>query len=110
MQFTGAIRGFDIQHILLATDTAFMPVSSQQSTFSDRGFVWATWQGDSDAPGSTLGPTQAPQIPFEWHNGTPAYPKTVDPVSALPELLTGPQGAGAGKIGMTTPQWLQVAN
>lgn len=65
--YTGAIRGFNIQHILLATDTAYMPV--QQTTFSDRGFVWATWQGDSDAPGSSLGPTQAPQIPFEWHDG-----------------------------------------
>ena len=109
-QYTGAVRGVNILHILLATDTAFMPVSSQQSTFSDRGFTWATWQGDSNAPGSTLGPTQAPQMPFLWHNGTPSYPMTLDPVSALPALLTGPQGAGAGKIGMTTQQWLQVAN
>jgi pectate lyase len=106
--YTGAIRGFDIQHILLATDTAFMPV--QQSTFEDRGFTWATWQGDSDAPGSSLGPTQAPQIPFVWHNGTPAYPMTIDPVATLPALLSGAQGAGAGRIGMATQQWLQVAN
>jgi len=108
--YTGAIRGFDIQHILLATDTAFMPVSSQQSTFMDRGFTWATWHGDSDAPDSTLGPSQAPAIPFAWHNGTPGYPITVDPLAVLPALLTGPQGAGAGKIGMTTVQWLNVAN
>ncbi|HEY1283568.1 MAG TPA: chitobiase/beta-hexosaminidase C-terminal domain-containing protein [Steroidobacteraceae bacterium] len=109
-QFTGAIRGFDIQHILLASDTQFMPVSSQQTTFVDRGFTWASWHGDSDAPDSTLGPSQAPQIPFVWHNGTPTYPITIDPLSTLPALLTGPQGAGAGKIGLTTSQWLKVAN
>jgi len=107
-QYTGAIRGFNIQHILLASDTAFMPV--QETTFSDRGFEWATWTGNSDAPGSSLGPTQAPQIEFAWHNGTPTYPMTVDALAGLPALLTGAQGAGAGKIGMTTQQWLQVAN
>ncbi|HEU4778721.1 MAG TPA: chitobiase/beta-hexosaminidase C-terminal domain-containing protein [Steroidobacteraceae bacterium] len=108
--YTGAIRGFDIQHILLASDTAYMPLGSQQSTFTDRGFLWATWTGDSDSPDSTLGPTQAPQIPFEWHNGTPVYPMTLDPLASLPALLAGAQGAGAGKIGMTTQQWLQVNN
>ena len=106
--YTGAIRGFNIRHILLASDTAFMPV--QQSTFSERGFEWATWTGDSGAPGSSLGPTQAPQTEFVWHNGTPTYPITIDPIATLPALLTGSQGAGAGKIGMTTQQWLQVAN
>jgi len=35
---------------------------------------------------------------------------TVDPIATLPALLTGAQGAGAGKIGMSTAQWLQVAN
>jgi len=106
--YTGAIRGFNIRHILLATDTAFMPV--QQTTFPDRGFEWATWTGDSDAPGSSLGPTQAPQIEFAWRNETPTYPVTIDELDDLPGLLTGPTGAGAGKIGMTTQQWLQVAN
>ena len=108
--YTGAIRGTDIQHILLASDTQYMPLSSQQATFSDRGFVWASWHGNSDAPDSTLGPAQAPQIPFAWHNGTPAYLFSVDPIAALPALLTGPQGAGAGKIGLTTTEWLNVAN
>jgi hypothetical protein len=55
--YTGAIRGFNIQHILLTTDTAYMPATSQQSTFSDRGFDWGVWQGNSDTPGSSLGPT-----------------------------------------------------
>jgi len=109
-QYTGAIRGYNIQHILLASDTSYMPESSQQRTFSDRGYIWAVWSGDSEAPGSSLGPTQAPQVPFAWHNGGPSYPITLDPVEDLPALLTGPQGAGAGKIGMTTQQWLQVAN
>jgi pectate lyase len=108
--YTGAIRGFNIQHILLTTDTAYMPATSQQSTFADRGFDWGVWQGNSDTPGSTLGPTQAPEIPFAWHNGTPVYPMSIDPIATLPALLTGPAGAGAGKIGMTTQQWLQIAN
>ena len=46
--YTGAIRGFDIQHILFASDTQFMPAASQQTFFTDRGFEWASWQGDSD--------------------------------------------------------------
>jgi pectate lyase len=112
--FTGAIRGTNILHILLATDTQFMPLTSQQNTFEDRGFTWASWFGNSDTPdttpGSTLGPTQAPQIPFAWHNGGPTYLQSVDPVADLSALLTGPQGAGSGKIGMTTSQWLQISN
>jgi pectate lyase len=108
--YTGAIRGYDIQHVLLASDTEYMPESSQQNTFTDRGFLWASWQGDSDSPGSTLGPAQAPQIPFVWRNGTPAYTFIRDPVAGLGALLTGPQGAGAGRIGLTTAQWLAVTN
>jgi pectate lyase len=108
--YTGAIRGFDIQHILLASDTQFMPEASQESTFTDRGFLWASWQGDSTDANSPLGPIQAPPIEFNWHNGTPVYPITIDPITTLPVLLTGPQGAGAGKLGMTTAQWLSVAN
>ena len=108
--YTGAIRGFDIQHMLFASDTLFMPAASQETFFTDRGFEWASWQGDSTDANSPLGPTQAPQIPFAWHNGTPTYPVTVDPIATLPALLTGPQGAGAGKVGMTTPQWLSVTN
>ena len=106
--YTGAIRANNVLHILFADDTLYMPVTSQQSTFMDRGFTWATWQGDSNAPTSTLGPSQAPQIPFAWHNGGITYPYTLDPVAALGPLLSGPQGAGAGKIGMTTVQWLTV--
>jgi pectate lyase len=109
-QYTGAIRGYNVRHILLASDTAYMPASSQQTTISDRGYEWGVWTGDSEAAGSTLGPVQAPQIPFAWHNGGPSYPITLDSLADLPGLLTGPQGAGAGKIGMTTQQWLQVAN
>ena len=109
--YTGAIRGTNIQHILLATDTQYMPETSQQATFLDRGLTWATWQGNSDDPSSTLGPSQAPQVPFVWHNGGgPAYLYSKDPVATLGALLTGPQGAGAGKIGLTTAEWLNVAN
>src|SRR6185295_17386447 len=78
--YTGAIRGYNIRHILLATDTQYMPATSQQQTFSDRGFIWASWQGNSDDPLSTLGPTQAPQVPLVWHNGGgPSYLYTKDP-------------------------------
>ena len=108
--YTGAIRGSNLLHIVLASDTSFMPVTSQQQTFSDRGYVWASWRGDSDDPLSSLGPRQAPQIPFVWHNGGPTYLYGVDPVGTLGTLLTGPQGAGAGKIGLTTDEWLSVAN
>ena len=45
--YTGAIRGFDIQHMLFASDTQFMPAASQETFFADRGFDWASWQGDS---------------------------------------------------------------
>ena len=55
-------------------------------------------------------PPDPSQIPFSWHNGGPSYPITLDPLDTLPALLTGPRGAGAGKIGMTTQQWLQIAN
>jgi len=109
--YTGAIRGSNILHILLATDTQYMPAASQQATFADRGLTWATWQGNSDDPLSTLGPSQAPQVPFVWHNGGgPSYLYTKDAVSTLGALLTGPQGAGAGKIGLTPAQWLSVTN
>ena len=88
-----------------------MPETSQQATFTDRGFTWASWQGNSDDPLSTLGPTQATQIPFVWHNGGgPTYLYSKDPVASLGALLAGPQGAGAGKIGMTAAQWLSVSN
>jgi len=66
--------------------------------------------GGYDDPLSSLGPRQAPQIPFVWHNGGPTYLYGVDPVGTLGTLLTGPQGAGAGKIGLTTDEWLSVAN
>ncbi len=108
--YTGAIQGSDILHILFASDTSFMPAASQQMTFSDRGFVWASWQGNSDDPLSSLGPRQAPQIPFAWHNGGLTYLYSMDPVETLGPLLSGPQGAGAGKIGLTTGQWLNVTN
>jgi pectate lyase len=108
--YTGAIRGTDIVHVLFASDTQYLPVAAQQSTFSDRGFVWAQWRGNSDDTLSPLGPAQAPQIPFVWHNGGPNYLYSLDAVSSLGTLLAGPQGAGAGKIGLTTSQWLRVVN
>ena len=108
--YTGAIRGLDIQHMVFASDTQFMPAASQETFFTDRGIEWASWQGDSSDENSPLGPRQAPPIEFAWHNGTPVYPITIDSLEDLPGLLSGPQGAGAGKIGMTTEQWLRIAN
>lgn len=109
-RYTGAIRALNVRHVLLATDTEYMPATSQRATFSDRGYLWASWQGDSTATDSTLGPSEAPEIPFAWHNGAPSYPMALHQVDDLAGLLTGAQGAGAGKIGMTTAQWLRVNN
>ena len=107
--YTGAIQGFDILHILLASDTTYMPAPNQD-TFTDRGYLWAGWLGDSGDAGSSLGPTQAAPIAFDWNNGGPSYPITLYPVAELAERVAGPQGAGAGKIGLSTAQWLRVAN
>ncbi|QWP75273.1 hypothetical protein J5226_16785 [Lysobacter sp. K5869] len=104
-RYTGAIRAFDVRHVLFASDTAYLPASSQQATFVDRGVVWASWQGDSGAAGSTLGPAQAAAIPFVWRNGTPSYPMSVHRV----DELAGLRGfMGAGKIGLTPAQWMSV--
>ena len=79
--YTGAIRGFDIQHILLASDTRSCrrPRSRRRSPIADS--CGPAGRATALTPGSTLGPTQAPQIPFAWHNGTPTYPITIDPIA-----------------------------
>ncbi|WP_188698039.1 pectate lyase family protein [Silvimonas amylolytica] len=107
--YTGAIRAFDVMHSLLASQ---MPVASQQSTYTDTlGNVWATWEGNSHGANSTLGPNQAPEIAFAWHNGTPTYTAHMHEVSQLKDLLSGPNSkAGAGRITMTTAQWLSPTN
>jgi pectate lyase len=107
--YTGAIQAYDIRHVLLATDTAYMSAPNRDP-FTDRGQLWAVWQGDSGDAGSSLGPSQAPQIPFAWHNGGPSYPIRLDAVDSLADIVAGPQGAGAGKIGLATAQWLRIAN
>jgi pectate lyase len=107
--YTGAIQAFDIRHILLASDTVYMPAPNRDG-FTDRGELWAVWQGNSSDPGSSLGPTQAPPMEFDWNNGGPSYAIQLDAVEGLAEILTGPQGAGAGRIGLSTAQWLRVAN
>lgn len=106
-RYTGAIRAFGVRHVLFASDTNYMPVSSQQATFVDRGIVWASWEGNSGAAGSTLGPAQAAQVPFVWRNGAPSYPMTLHGVDELGNLRAS---MGAGKVSMTAQQWMRVVN
>lgn len=106
-RYTGAIRAFGVRHVLFASDTQYMPVSSQQATFLDRGIVWASWEGDSGAAGSTLGPAQAAQVPFVWRNGVPSYPMTMHRIDELGALRAS---MGAGKLSMTAEQWMRVVN
>lgn len=105
--FTGSVVAANTQHELLASD---MPVASQQSTYSALGNLWAVWKGDSNFATSTLGPVQAmpKYLPFK---ASPPKVKALHPTSALREVLvTGAQPAGAGKISLTVPQWLNSLN
>ncbi len=108
--YTGAIRAFGIQHELLSTDTSYMPVPNG-SGYSALGYSWIVWSGDSASPNSSLGPREATPIVFSWHNGTPPTPKTLHSAAQLKTLLqTGSEPAGAGKLNMTTAQWLNANN
>ena len=108
--YTGAIRGFNIQHILLATDTAYMPVSSQQTHVHGSRLHMGELARRTATRRAARSGRRRRRRSVRVAQRRPDVPDHVDPVAELPALLTGPQGAGAGKIGMTTQQWLQVAN
>jgi pectate lyase len=68
------------------------------------------FRGDSNTPGSPLAPVPAPELAFSW-NGFASLPyvyTTRDPAQ-LPPLLTGSEGAGAGKLIWTKENWLKTS-
>ncbi|HKX28623.1 MAG TPA: immunoglobulin domain-containing protein, partial [Blastocatellia bacterium] len=68
------------------------------------------FRGDSTTPGSPLAPVPAPALEFSW-NGFVSLPyvyTTHDP-TALPSLLSGGQGAGAGKLLWARENWLKTS-
>jgi len=66
------------------------------------------WQGDSTASDSSLGPTQATEIDFAWHNGEPPTPTYLHNATQLPDLLE--EAAGAGTVSLTAAEWMNANN
>ncbi len=66
------------------------------------------FRGNSTDPGgtNTLGPVQAPLIPFSWNlpGGTLPYSYAMDDPSQLPTILAA--GAGAGVVNWNKTNWL----
>jgi pectate lyase len=68
------------------------------------------FRGDSAAPGSPLVPVPAAELTFSWNGfSSLPYAYTVDDPSQLPSLLTGPEGAGSGKLVWPKENWLKTA-
>ena len=87
-QFTGKIQALDTMYTL------------DQMLF----------RGDSTTPGSPLAPIPAPEIPFSWNGFTALpYSYSTDDPSHLQSILTGPQGAGAGKLTWSKDNWLKTS-
>lgn len=105
--FTGSVVAVNTQHELLATD---MPVASQQSTYSALGNLWAVWKGNSGESKSTLGPTQAVPKYLSFKNAPPAVKALHQATQLRTVLLEGAEPAGAGKITLSVPQWLNSVN
>lgn len=105
--YTGSVVAVNTQHELLATD---MPVASQQSTYSALGNLWAVWKGDSNDSKSTLGPIQATRKYLNFKTAPPAVKALHQPTQLRAVLLDGTEPAGAGKITLTVPQWLNSLN
>jgi len=104
---TGSIIARNTQHELPAAD---MPAASQQSTYKLGNVTWALWKGNSSDPLSTLGPIQAPPKLLKFKTAPPTPAKLHDPAELRTLLRDGPEPAGAGKITMTIPQWLNAKN
>lgn len=68
-----------------------------------------TFRGDSTAQGSPLAPAPAAGLDFSW-NGfeTLPYAYETDDPAELPEMITGPEGAGAGKLSWAPEMWLKT--
>ncbi|RYY02826.1 MAG: hypothetical protein EOO53_11370 [Gammaproteobacteria bacterium] len=105
--FTGSVAAVNTQHELLATD---IPVASQQSTYSALGNLWAVWKGDSSDSKSTLGPVQATRKALSLKTAPPSVKALHQPTQLRDALVDGAEPAGAGKITLTVPQWLNPLN
>lgn len=105
--FTGSVVAANTQHELLASE---MPIASQQSTFSALGNLWAVWKGDSNFGNSTLGPVQAPAKYLSFKAAPPSAKALHAPTSLRSVLVSGAEPAGAGKLSLTVPQWLNSLN
>jgi len=68
------------------------------------------FRGDSTAVASPLAPVPAPELPFSWNGFTTLpYSYTTHDPTQLPTLLTGNDGAGAGKLVWVKTNWLKTA-
>jgi len=68
------------------------------------------FRGDSTAAGSPLAPVPAPELPFSWNGFTTLpYSYTTHDPTQLPTLLTGIDGAGAGKLVWAKTNWLKTS-
>lgn len=105
--FTGSVIAANTQHELLASE---MPIASQQSTFSALGNLWAVWKGDSNFANSTLGPVQAPAKYLSFKAAPPTAKALHAPTALRSVLVSGAEPAGAGKISLSVPQWLNSLN
>ena len=87
-QFTGKIRALDVISVLDGV----------------------TFRGGSEDPGSPLAPVPAPAAPFSWNGFSELpYDTVADDPSTLSDRLTGPAGAGAGKLSWDKSNWLKTA-
>ncbi|WP_158498604.1 hypothetical protein [Martelella endophytica] len=104
--FTGAIQAFETRMALLAEADADIIPDPQGTYESDNGTAWIWWQGDSGLSGTPLGPKDAPPIDFAWNNGEPPEPANMVGTDEVKDLVT--TYAGAGKIALTSDQWMSV--
>src|SRR5215510_11585123 len=68
------------------------------------------FRGDSNTPDSPLAPVPAPELAFSWNGfATLPYVYTTHDPTQLPLLLTGAEGAGAGRLIWTKENWLKTS-
>lgn len=68
-----------------------------------------SYRGDSEAKGSPLSPEPAEALEFSWNgfNSLP-YNYNVDEPTVLLDKLTGEEGAGAGKLNLSSQDWIRT--
>lgn len=67
------------------------------------------FRGGSEDAGSPLSPVPAASIPFSWNGfSVLPYSYTAEDPAGIQARLTAVDGAGAGKLSLTTAQWLST--